>query len=166
MGSAIYDAIRAGSERYARALMGAAEEASTPTAIRDRLYAESNISNGVDWRNRVLNAPADARSLRTMESNGDKLTARRMEKRGMSWTIRGASRMAKTTQLSRNAELGKYCHRRLARNPNWRGRPRHTRTANKTRTSDWNKASVPAQNGPHNSRPWAVSLKRLLRDAY
>ena len=82
MGSAIYDAIRAGSERYARGLMGAAEEASTPTAIRDRLYTESNISNGVDWRNCVPNAPSDARSLGTMESNGDELTARRMKKGG------------------------------------------------------------------------------------
>ena len=168
MGSAIYDAIRAGSEGYARALMSAAEEAETKTATRDRLYVESNTSNGVDWRNRVPNAPADARSLGTMESNGDKLTAKRMKKRGMSWTIRGASRMAKTIQLSRNTELPKYCRRRPTLRPALTGRRphRHSRTANRPRTSDWAEMSVPALNGPHNSKPWTVSLKRLLRNAY
>ena len=69
--------------------MSAAAESETDTARRDRLYVESNVVIGVDWRNRVSDAPADARGLGTMESNGDKLTASRMKKRGMSWTIRG-----------------------------------------------------------------------------
>ena len=76
IGSAIYDAIRSGSHRYARALMSAAEPAESTTASSDRQYVESNMYNGVDWRNRVSNAPLDARSLGTMESNGDKLTAK------------------------------------------------------------------------------------------
>ena len=63
IGPAIYDAIRSGSESFARALMSAAVPAETTTAIRDREYVESNLSNGVDWRNRVPNAPPDARSL-------------------------------------------------------------------------------------------------------
>ena len=45
---------------------------------------ESNVVAGADWRNRVANAPEDARGLGTMESNGDKLIANRMKKRGMS----------------------------------------------------------------------------------
>ena len=52
--------------------MSAAAEPETDTARRDRLYVESNVVTGVDWRNRVSDAPADARSLGTMESNGDK----------------------------------------------------------------------------------------------
>ena len=91
IGPAIYDAIRSGSESFASALMSSAVPAETATASRDREYVESNISHGVDWRNRVPNAPSDARSLGTMESNGDKLIANRMKKRGMSWTIRGAN---------------------------------------------------------------------------
>ena len=82
IGPAIYDAVRSGSESFARALMSAAVPAETTTAIRDREYVESNLSNGVDWRNRVPNAPPDARSLGAMESNGDKLTANRMKKAG------------------------------------------------------------------------------------
>ena len=58
------------SESFASALMSAAVPAETATASRDREYVESNISHGVDWRNRVPNAPSDARSLGTMESNG------------------------------------------------------------------------------------------------
>ena len=103
--------------KLASALMSAAGPAETTTAIRDRRYVESNLSNGVDWRNCVPNAPPDARSLGTMESNGDKLIANRMKKRGMSWTIRRAQRMAKVIQLSRNGELSRFCHRRPVHGP-------------------------------------------------
>ena len=168
IGPAIYDAIRSGSESFASALMSAAVPAETATASRDREYVESNISHGVDWRNRVPNAPSDARSLGTMESNGDKLIANRMKKRGMSWTIRGANRMAKTIQLSRNGELARFCHRQSVHDP-VRGRrcplPRDGSTS-RTRASDWADASAPALNGPHSSRPWAAELRRLLRNAY
>ena len=64
--------------------MSSAVAAETPSAIRHREYVEKNVVAGMDWRNRVSDAPADARSLGTMESNGDKLTANRMKKRGMS----------------------------------------------------------------------------------
>ena len=165
IGSAIYDAIRSGSHRYARALMSAAEAVEGKTAIRNRLYIESNISSGVDWRNRVPNAPPDARGLGTMESNGDKLTANRMKKRGMSWTIRGAHRMAKVIQLKRNGELSDFCRRqrRWGRRESELSAHRHSGTMLKTRVSDWAEASVPALSGPHNSRPWTHSLRRLVK---
>ena len=165
IGSAIYDAIRSGSHEYARALISAAMAAETKRAIRDREYVESNMVNGVDWRNRVPNAPPDARSLGTMESNGDKLTANRMKKRGMSWTIRGANRMAKTIQLSRNGELAGFCHRRSVHDP-VRGRrcpSARDRSTNRTQASDWADASAPALSGPHSSRPWVAGLRSLLR---
>ena len=115
LGSVIYQYIRAGEVEFARALMSAAAESETDTARRDREYVESNVSSGVDWRNRVSNAPADARGLGTMESNGDKLTANRMKKRGMSWTIPGAYRMAKVIQLKRNGDLSGFCRRKRPR---------------------------------------------------
>ena len=168
LGSAIYDAIRSGSHEYARALMSAAMPAETTTAIRDREYVESNVATGMDWRNRVPNAPPDALSLGTMESNGDKLTANRMKKRGMSWTIRGAKRMAKSIQLSRNGELARFCYGRAAHEPirRRRCRPSRDRTTSITRSSDWADASVPALSGPHSSRPWTTELRRFLRTAY
>ena len=153
LGSRIYESIRAGEVTFARALMSAADDPETDTARRDRLYVESNVSNGVDWRNRVPNAPLDARALGTMESNGDKLTANRMKKRGMSWTIRGAHRMAKVIQLKRNGELSDFCRtqRRWSRRETELSTHRHSGTMTKTRVSDWPEASVPALSGPHNA---------------
>ncbi len=168
VGSAIYDAIRSGSHEYARALMSAAMAADTKWATRDREYVESNMVNGVDWRKRVPNAPPDARSLGTMESNGDKLTANRMKKRGMSWTIHGANRMAKAIQLSRNGELARFCHRR-SMHVSVRGRrcpSARDRSTNIAQASDWADASAPALSGPHSSRPWVVGLRSLLRHDY
>ena len=141
IGSAIYDAIRSGSHGYARALMSAAEAAEGKTAIRNREYVRSNVSIGVDWRSRVPNAPPDARSLGTMESNGDKLTANRMKKRGMSWTILGAHRMDNVVQLKRNGELSGFCRRRR-REDRHRTHPsahRHSDAIHRTRVSDWGK---------------------------
>ena len=76
IGPAIYEAIRSGSHDYARALMSAAPPAETATAIRDTEYVESNMVNGVDWRNRAhivpqtlgawgLWSPTGTNSLRT-----------------------------------------------------------------------------------------------------
>ena len=165
LGSAIYEAIRSGSHRYARALMSAAEPAESTTASADREYVRSNMSNGVDWRNRVSNAPVDARSLGTMESNGDKLTANRMKKRGMSWTIRGANRMAKTIQLCRNGELSEFCRKSKGCEPNLMTshRPVRERARSTMRVSDWSETSVPALSGPHSSRPWTHSLRNLVK---
>ena len=93
-----------------------------------------------------------------MESNGDKLIANRMKKRGMSWTVRGAHRMAKVVQLVHNGELAEFCRsqtrrRRSARHrleqPSRQGRE----VVSKTRVSDWAAASVPVLSGPHCSRP-------------
>ena len=52
-----------------------------------------------------------------MESNGDKLTANRMKKRGMSWTIQCAHRMTQTIQLCRNGELSRLLSQTAALGP-------------------------------------------------
>lgn len=145
--------------------MGAAEVAESKTAIRNREYVRSNVSIGMDWRNRVPNAPPDARGLGTMESNGDKFIANRMKKRGMSWTIRGAHRMAKVIQPRRNGELSGLCRRqrRQDQSDTHLSAHRHSDTIHRARVSDWAEASVPALNGPHNSRPWTHSLRNLAK---
>ena len=165
LGSVIYRAIRSGDDSFAAALMSAAEPAETATAAANRRYVLSKLTDGVDWRNRVSDAPADARSLGTMESNGDKLTANRMKKRGMSWTVRGANRMGKVIQLSRNGELGRYCRRRPTYVPVRRERrpQRRDRSASRARSSDWAEASAPSLSGPHSSRPWVSGLRSLIR---
>ena len=166
IGTSVYDGIRVGSTTAARQATSSAPPAQTKMAHRDREYVESNVSTGMDWRNRVPNAPPDARSLGTMESNGDKLTANRMKKRGMSWTIRGAHRMAKVIQLNRNGELSKFCRSRRRHRSDPRGTDlapqKHREVVSKPRMSEWPEASVPALSGPHSYRPWAHSLRNLI----
>ena len=165
LGRAIYEAIRSGDSQRALARMKEADPPETNTSARDRRYVKYNVVAGVDWRNRVSYVPKDARSLGTMESNGDKLAANRMKKRGMSWTIRGANHMAKTIQLCRNAELPKYCRNtRVARpaRPPTRHRS-HRRPTPESRARALPEASMPALVGPHPARPWATSLKHLTQ---
>ena len=147
-----------------RRRVSASAPAETTTAIGDREYVESNLLVGMDWRNRVHNAPPNARSLGTMESNGDNLIANRMKKRGMSWTIAGAHRMSKVIQLEHNGELSEFCRsRRSCVRPETDPPPRRRGAAPRTRVSDWAETSIPALNGPHGSRPWARSLRNLSR---
>ena len=168
LGRAIYEAIRSGSHEHARALAKAADPAETKTAIEDRRYVESNVCSGVDWRNQVANAPPDARSLGTMESNGDKLTANRMKKRGMSWTVRGAQRMAKVIQARHNDELSRFCHRRRrrVRSETVHSSHDHRQAAFKTPSAEWLDMHLPATCGPHSSRPWVRSLRNLAHPTY
>ena len=168
VGAAIYDGIRAGATAAVREAMSSAPPSQTKMAYRDREYVESNVVTGVDWRNQIPNAPPDARSLGTMESNGDKLTANRMKKRGMSWTIRGAHRMAKVVQLNRNGELSEFCRsrRRYDRRETDLAPQKHHEAVSKTRVSDWAEMSVPALSGPHSSRPWAHSLRNLVQPSH
>ena len=76
--------------------------------------------------------------------------------------------MAKVIQLSRNGELSRFCQRRAVHESGRGGRcpPPRDRPMTRTRSSRWPEASVPVLSGPHNSRPWAIGLRRLLRTAY
>lgn len=177
-GRGIYQAVRAGADTVARQLIAEAEarldvpiEAGVTTegpgesknALKAKMYVEANILKGKDWRNRVQGVPSDARSLGTMESNGDKLIANRMKKRGMSWTIKGALRMAKAVQLERNGELTVFCrpgpphqavHQRQVSQP--------MPSASQVPATSWLEAGVPALKGPNSSSPWVSKLRDLV----
>ena len=166
IGTSVYDGIRVGSTTAARQATSSAPPAQTKMAHRDREYVESNVSTGMDWRNRVPKAPPDARSLGTMESNGDKLIANRMKNPSMSWTIRGAHRMVKVIQLDRNGELSEFCRSRRRydrREPDDLSTHQRHEAVSKTRMSEWPEVSVLALSGPHSYRPWAHSLRNLIR---
>ncbi len=170
LGRALYEAIRSGQTEFARSLMSSAPPCETKTEGSQRKYVESNVSAGVDWRNRVCGVGSDARSLGTMESNGDKTVANRMKKRGMSWTICGARRMVKAIQLERNGELSRFCRKcpdwsQKSFEPGSRPSPK-TPTRRKTGASDWAGATVPALSGPHSSRPWTQTLRNITRNGH
>ena len=89
-----------------------------------------------------------------MESNGYKLIANRMKKRGMSSTIRGAHRMAKVIQLRRNAEQSGFCRRY---------RPRHRHEAELSAHAQGEAICKTRLSRPHSSRPWTHSLRNLVK---
>ena len=99
--------------------MSAAEAVEGKTAIRNREYV--GPTSPTEWTGAM--SPTLRRTLGVWDSNGDKLTANRMKKRGMSWSIRGANRMAKTIQLCRNGELSMFCESALM--PHRRGAGEH-----------------------------------------
>ena len=165
LGPATYDAMREGDSALARALMSAADEPETETSRRARRRVDANVEVGMDWRVRVPGAPAGALGLGTMESNGDKLTANRMKKRGMAWTKRGANLMSKAIQVCRNGELSRRCRGRVAWERESAAVHAPSVVGPRSRISDWAEASVPALRGPSASEPWASGLRRLIHGA-
>lgn len=163
LGHQVYEAIRAGQTHKANQLMDEAAPTDSKATHKARRYVKANVIKGVDWRNKMEEVPVDARSLGTMESNGDKLVANRMKKRGMSWTIKGAQHMAKVIQLRANRELASVCQRRTVGKPaseeqcrsplrSWNGRRAH---------GQWLQVTIPALTGPHHSRSWVQALHTI-----
>jgi hypothetical protein len=69
-----------------------------------RTYIEHNWDRIFDWREKIENIPADARSLGAMESNQRHISFR-MKKRGMHWSIEGGEAMVKVKQGILNQTL-------------------------------------------------------------
>ena len=103
------------------------------------------------------------RGLGAIEGNVDKLIADRMKKRGMSWTRRGADRMARLISLRERGDLNTWAR--------CQSRPQHIPSREKMmlrgvqyQHSDhgvWLSADLPALHGPHCDRPWAQVLRAL-----
>jgi hypothetical protein len=96
--------------------------------------------------------------LGTMEANQDKLICNRMAKRGLSWKIDGALRMAKVLQLRANGEIRPYCERRqpVERGDSVKNWHSHSKLNGHQK---WLEAGLPALVGPHASRPWVEKLR-------
>lgn len=156
-GKAIYEAIRAGKTDEARSLIEKAVLKEGQGATQSRSYVENNLEKGRDWRTQ---SKTEGRGLGTMEANQDKLIANRMKKRGLSWKIDGALRMAKVLQLRANGEIRPYCERQqpIERelSTEVKGGPSKTNGHQK-----WLEASLPALVGPHANRPWVEKLRQM-----
>ena len=101
--------------------------------------------------------------LGAIEGDVDKLVANRMKKRGMSWAVKGAQRMAKLISLR---EMGKL-HSRITQKDKPRVSQRPGRETIKDKRAPgkdngtWLEVGVPALYGPHQNRPWAKILQAL-----
>jgi len=127
-------------------------------------YLANNAGGLKDYRLDLGEAGADLRRTGAIESNVDKLAANRLKKKGMAWTIPGASRMLCLLTASAEKRLFQICRPHAA----------HTMrclSINKLRRSlvknyrdmeeKWLQASLPALYGPHVNHPWVKTLKHL-----
>jgi len=129
--------------------------------MRLRGYLIANCYGLRDYR---LEVTGDGlRGLGAIEGNVDKLVANRMKKRGMSWTIKGAQRMARLISLRQMGQL----HSQITRKDKSRGRHlpeveiNKTRPRHKKEAGTWLEAGLPALYGPHQNRCWVQALKAL-----
>lgn len=100
------------------------------------------------------------RGLGTIEGQIDKILANRLKKRGMSWTIDGAHRMANMLSLRENGELFmrlKDCHISV---PTPSTTVQYPFSSLPEDHGSWMRAHIPAFTGPHSKRP----LVNVLRD--
>jgi hypothetical protein len=104
------------------------------------------------------------RGLGAMEGNVDKLFADRMKKRGMSWTKKGANRMAKLISLNRVAklEVGKRSCAKPTPALLKKGVDVSQKKFHERDGGDWLQAETPAFYGPHSDRPWVHVLRALV----
>ena len=128
---------------------------------RLRGYLMENAFGLRDYRLEV--ASEGLRGIGAIEGNVDKLVANRMKKRGMSWTIKGAQRMARLISLR---EMGQIHHwithkdkseeRSLSRKEISKGKVTKWKD-----TGAWLKAEMPVLYGPHQNRYWVKMLRAL-----
>jgi len=135
------------------------EEAKELARLRGYL-----MENSFGLRDYRLEVGGDnLRGLGAIEGNVDKLVANRMKKRGMSWTIRGAQRMARLISLR---EMGKLHSWITGKDKPKDSQPPKKEINKEMLTSkkdsgDWLKADLPALYGPHQNRPWVRILRAL-----
>jgi hypothetical protein len=135
------------------------------TAVRGQV---GTPDAGADWRIQVApeEVPPDARALGTQEGTNAHLLARRMKRRGMSWTVLGAQAMGKARELVTNGTLAPWC---LATAPTATVPPPPHHPARVAGLPEaplpWPRVACPAAHGP--SHDAAVAhLQRVLQGGY
>jgi hypothetical protein len=140
------------------------EEAKELARLRGYL-----MENSFGLRDYRLEVNGDGlRGLGAIEGNVDKLVANRMKKRGMSWTIKGAQRMARLISLREMRQLHSWItsedkpeDNQLSKKQT--GKEKSTPGKN---AGDWLKAGLPALYGPQQNRPWVQMLRALAHGGW
>jgi len=147
-----------------RLLIEAQEKADSDKAkeiMRLRGYLMENCYGLRDYRLEVDGG--GLRGLGAIEGNVDKLIADRMKKRGMSWTKRGADRMARLISLRERGDLNtwvKYQNKPRSIPSREKALPKGDQYQHRDNAA-WLSASLPALHGPHSDRPWVRILWAL-----
>ena len=147
-----------------RLLIEAQEKADSDKAkeiMRLRGYLMENRYGLRDYRLEVDDG--GLMGLGAIEGNVDKLIADRMKKRGMSWTKRGADRMARLISLRERGDLNtwvKYQNKPRPIPAREKALPKGDQYQHRDNAA-WLSASLPALHGPHSDRPWVRILWAL-----
>lgn len=143
-----------------RLLRGAQGKAGGEEAERIAQLRGYLMGNSFGLRDYRLEVDGNGlRGLGAIEGNVDKLVANRMKKRGMSWTIKGAQRMARLISMREMGQLHSWITHR--------DQPKESHPLNKKKptlkgdASAWLEAGLPALSGPHQNRPWVHVLRNL-----
>jgi hypothetical protein len=126
-----------------------------------RNYLVANCHGLRDYRLEVVDD--NLRGLGAIEGNVDKLVANRMKKRGMSWTIKGAQRMARLISLRKMGQIHQWItHRNKPDNGKLsKDQIYHKKIPKRKDTGAWLKAEMPVLYGPHQNRYWVKALRAL-----
>jgi len=128
-----------------------------------RAYLLENACGLADYRIRL--GGEALRGLGAIEGNVDKLVACRMKRRGMSWTKRGAQRMARLLELRYSGEISAWIRPRKGITTLTPATAPAAAPGGKRRgdwSAEWLDAGVPALYGPHSNRPWVQALNSLV----
>lgn len=168
MAGEVYRACAEGEVARADAILRQAQEKAEDEEAESiaqlRGYLLSNAAGLRDYR--LVTGYSDGlRGLGAMESNVDKLIANRMKKRGMSWTKRGANRMARLINLKEQGHLHLWVnHRGKPHRPVCQPPPISPERITTNETGAWLNAVLPSISGPHADRPWAQVLKEIAHN--
>ncbi len=125
------------------------------------------MENSYGLRDYRLEVNGDGlRGSGAIEGNVDKLVANRMKKRGMSWTIKGAQRMARLITLREMGQLHSWITHKDKSGD--RQPPKKVISKEVTSRKDvgtWLQATLPSLYGPHQDRPWVQILRALSHGA-
>lgn len=142
----------------------ARQVARARTAVRGQV---GTPDGGADWRTQVApqEVPPAARALGTQEGTNAHLLARRMKRRGMSWTVPGAWAVAKARELVTNGTLAPWCLAASAAPPPPPPSRRRRMAGLPDTPLPWPRVACPAAHGP--PRAAAVAhLQRVLQGGY
>jgi len=165
-GKAVYAAIRAGQWEKAEAISrrhgpASGERAQQAWTWLQRHWGDETL---VDWRHRVGEEEAQERGLGCMEGTLAHLLARRMKKKGRSWSRQGAQVMGKVQELVFHQELGLWCRRRSPVPPRKAAAfPSRSRPRRKGSDNTWLQAHLPALQGRFPTDPALLRLRERLR---
>jgi len=165
LGAEVYQACVIGDiEEADKLLLGAQQKVDfdrEDEVMKLRSYLVANCHGLKDYR---LEIDSDnLRGLGAIEGNVDKLVANRMKKRGMSWTIKGAQRMARLISLREMGQIHHWItHRDEPEDMRLSREESSNRKIKKRKdTGAWLKTEMPVLYGPHQNRYWVKALRAL-----